>query len=97
MPINIYDKSEPVRLQVTFLNIAGALTDPTTVLLTVKSPAGVKTNYTYALSEITRDSIGVYHKDVAASQSGSWYYEWEGTGPVQVVERRQFEVQPSDF
>lgn len=59
--------------------VAGTATDPTAVSLTVTSPAGVSTTYAYSLGEVTRDSAGVYHKDIACTEDGTWAYAWTGT------------------
>jgi hypothetical protein len=56
------------------------LTDPTTVTLEVKDPAGTTTTYTYALAAVTKASTGVYYKDLAMSIVGQWHYRWTGTG-----------------
>lgn len=71
--------SELATLSNTF-TVDGAATDPTTVTLTVTSPSGTATVYTYAASEITKSSTGVYTKDVVCSEAGDWSYLWEGTG-----------------
>lgn len=59
--------------------VDGTPTDPTTVALIVTGPAGT-TTYTYSAGEITRDSAGVYRKDVPCAVSGPWSYVWVGTG-----------------
>lgn len=70
-----------VRLKVTWRDAAGALVDPTTITCRVKNPAGTVTVYTYALGQVVRESIGVYHYDVDTSAlNGTWSYRWEGTG-----------------
>lgn len=71
--------SELARLSNTF-TVSEVATDPTTVAMTLTSPTGTATTYTYALAEITKDSTGVYHKDVTCSEAGEWVYRWVGTG-----------------
>jgi hypothetical protein len=71
--------SELATLTNTF-DVAGVATDPTTVSLTVTTPSGTATTYTYAASEITRTSTGVYAKDIACSEAGVWLCLWVGTG-----------------
>lgn len=66
-------------------SVASVLTDPTTVTLAVTTPTGTTTTYTYSLAEITRDSTGVYHKDIACSEAGTWSYVWTGTGAASDV------------
>ena len=62
--------------------LSGVATDPTTITLEVKIPAGTITPYTYAGAQITRDSAGVYHKDVILSSEGVWTFRMTGTGTV---------------
>lgn len=65
-----YDRGDTVRLSATFRDDAGAFSDPTTVVLKVKKPDGTTSTFTYALAQITKDSVGNYHKDIAVDQSG---------------------------
>lgn len=60
--------------------VDGTLTDPTTVTLTVTTPAGVATPYTWAGGTVTRTSTGIFTKDIACSEAGTWLYLWVGTG-----------------
>lgn len=76
--------ADQVRLRATFTRL-GALADPTAVTVTVKDPAGTKTVYTYAGSQIVKDSTGVYHYDLTVNQAGTWTYRWRSTGVAQAV------------
>ena len=76
---NEYFINQTVRITATF-KAGGVETDPTTITLTVKNPAGVETTYTYALSELTKTADGVFYKDVLLNKLGRWVYEWVGTG-----------------
>lgn len=87
-----YDKGDLVRLSVAFVNSAGTATDPTTVTLKVKTPAGAISTYTYALSQVTKSATGSYYKDVSLNVSGRWWYRWEGTGAVETAEEGWLEV-----
>ena len=68
------------------------LTDPTTVTLTIKTPGGVSTAYTYAGGGVTKDSTGVFYRDVVFSEAGTWYAEWAGTGAAAGVQTVRFRV-----
>lgn len=81
-----------VRLSNTFRSVAGAVADPTTVSLTVTAPGGTVTTYTYAAAEITKDSTGVYHKDLTANETGVWLYTWAGAGAVVATDAERFIV-----
>lgn len=73
---------------------SGELVDPDTLTLTIRTPAGAATTYTYGVDAIARDSEGVYHFDVLFTQTGTWRYQWESTNPTQ-VQGDVLEVQPS--
>lgn len=73
-------------------SVAGVPTDPTTVSLAVTNPAGTTTTYTYALAQITRDSAGVYSKQITVDSAGDWYYVWTGTGAAADVQDGVFYV-----
>lgn len=60
--------------------VKGVATDPTTVTLRIIDPAGAEFVYTYALSQITKDSTGKYSKIISSDLEGTWFYEWVGTG-----------------
>lgn len=84
--------AETVRLTNTF-TVSGTATDPTTVSLTVTSPSGVVTTYTFAGGEVTKDSTGVYRRDIACTEAGIWRYVWTGTGTASDVQRGEWTVQ----
>lgn len=88
--------SELARLSNTF-TVAGVPTDPTTVALTITTPAGVATTYTWAGATVTRDSVGVFHKDVTCSEAGEWQYEWVGTGTATDATVGTFTVQEASL
>lgn len=72
--------NEFATLRNVFTNEAGTAVDPSTVSLTVTAPDGTETTYTYAGSQITRNTTGDYQKLIGCSQAGVWRYEWNGTG-----------------
>lgn len=82
---NVYDKGDLVRITGTF-TVASVATDPTTITLKVKDPSGNVDTYTYALSQVTKSSTGVYYKDISLDEAGYWYYQWTGTGAVESVD-----------
>lgn len=70
--------SELARLSNTF-TVSGTPTDPDTVTLEVTDPTGAANTYTHPAT-VTRDGVGVFHKDVTCSLAGEWTYKWTGTG-----------------
>jgi hypothetical protein len=67
---------------VTF-TVGGVATDPTTVTLTVIPPDKGVDTYTYAGGTVTKDSAGVYLKQITLDQRGVWYCKYDGTGACQ--------------
>ncbi len=77
---------QALRLSATFKNSTGAVADPTTATVLVRSPSGVNTTKTYPTdAEVVRTSTGVYYFDVTMGESGTWTYRFEGTGSVQAA------------
>ena len=95
--ITLYDKGQSVRLSALFEDSAGVDVDPATVTLSVLAPSGALTVVTYGGSPdtITKDSVGNYHYDVTADESGDWFVEWRSTGEGAGVQEGQFMVKPS--
>jgi len=90
-----YDKGDLLRLTGTFTNVSGTATDPTTVTLKIKAPGTALATYTYALSQVTKSTTGVYYKDISLATVGIWHYRWEGTGAVESATEGWFEVRES--
>jgi hypothetical protein len=81
-----------------FKNAAGTEIDPTGVEFRYTPPSGVTVGLVYGVdAELVRDSLGNYHVDIDADESGPWYYRWIGAGTGQGAENLQFFVKPSDF
>ena len=94
--LNTYLAGNVVVLTATFTTVAtSTLTDPTTITLKVGNTATATTTYTYAASQITRVSTGVYQVniDTTGYSAGTYGYEWLSTGPAQAVAAGAFVVQ----
>lgn len=83
-------------LTAKFYNKAGALADPTAVTVQIKPPSGATVTYTTA-SGIVKDSVGVYHYDLALTKAGSWGYRFIGTGDVVAADEATLNVPKSNF
>lgn len=89
-----------VRLTGTFANDAGALTDPSTITVSVRLRKRGATSASFVFgtdAEVVQDSTGVFHidylvPDIAPDRGLSIEYEWAGTGAVQSVEQGAFVV-----
>lgn len=86
-----YNVGETKRLQATFRNAAGSLSDPTTIQLRIGVQEADGTvreleTYTLAATEITRASIGVFYRDYTFPEAGTFVIEFTTTGaPTTVV------------
>ena len=75
-------------------DITGALADPTSIILKVRTPDGIVTTYSTAL---VKDSTGVYHYDLALTQAGEHFIRWEATGVDQSAVQDTFYVYPASM
>jgi len=89
---DIYNVNQGIRFVGEFSK-SGAPTDPTSVTLKVRCPFGVCSDYTDA--ELTKDSTGVYHKDMTLTAAGRWWWHWQGIGAVIATDEDYFEVKES--
>lgn len=89
---DVYTFGKTVRITGTFRALGVTLTDPTTVTLVIETPGKVETTYTYSGGGVTRDSVGVFRRDVDANESGTWSWRWIGTGAVADVDEGQFVI-----
>jgi hypothetical protein len=78
--------------------VDGVLTDPTTVVVLVRTPAGVETTYTYGSStELTKVSAGVYKLTLTLNQPETWWFRAKGTGAAEANTEISQYVSPSHF
>lgn len=96
MAKNTYDRGDKVRLKATVRDSAGALVDPTSIVLRVRDPGQALGSPTlYSGGSIVKDSVGLYHCDVDVNLAGTWRYRWESTGGAIAAEEGEFEVRAS--
>ncbi len=93
----IWQVGEVAVLTAEYRNSSGTLTNPTTVTFKTKSPGGIVTSYTYANSEITRSSTGVYTKDITITESGKWTFGNVATGTVATASHETVTVAEDPF
>ena len=91
--------NSPLRLSINLQNADGDDTDPATVALDLKSPAGIETTYVYLTdSELQKTDAGDYTCDVTPDEAGRWVYRWRTTGTGTTLrEFGDFLVQYSPF
>lgn len=73
------------------------LTDPTTLVFTLREPDDTLTvrDFSESPGVIDNPSTGIYSTDFIVSQSGLHYYRWESTGTAHAAEDRSFKVEKS--
>ena len=86
------ESGDPLVFRCNF-RVAGVLTDPTDVVLTITSPDGTSADFDYP-EEVGRESTGKYSKTVTG-ETGWYYWKWTGTGACQAVHQGAVEVSPS--
>lgn len=90
MAVNEYVLGTPVELTVTFTNLAGDPTDPSTVVCKVKKPDDTESDFTG--TDLANDDTGVYSTIFVADQVGDWRYRWEGSGALVAATEAIFTV-----
>lgn len=82
------------RLGLDVSDVSGALADPSSISLRVRSPVGVVTTLT---GELVKDAVGKYHFDLALDENGYYQYQWVCTGQNRGVTEGGFLVAPKSF
>lgn len=86
---NVYPLGQTVKVSTTFSTAAGTPANPTTVVLTVRSPSGDATTPTP-----TNTGTGIYEAILAPDEAGVWRYEFKGTtGTAVAVDASWFTVE----
>ena len=83
-----------------FTTVAGTVTDPTTVSLTIKKADGSDLTYNYpdqgaGDGVLTREEAGRFYVDLALDAAGLWHWSLSGTGTVATSESGAFYVRQS--
>lgn len=71
--------NDTLRVTFTFTDTTGAVTDPTTVVVSYKPPQGGWREYTYGTdAELVKSSTGIYYVDFDCGRLGKWTYKAVG-------------------
>ena len=90
--MSVYNIGNKVTMRATFKDENGALADPDSVVLKLKTPVGVESTVAP-----TKDATGLYHYDKVVDASGVWHYRWVGVGTVDAAGEAFFTVKKSAF
>ncbi len=77
-----YDPGDTKRLNATFKDIAGVLTDPTTTTFTLVEPDGVVVTHNVVGPDLINPSVGVFYVDFPITKEGNHSWSIAGTGLV---------------
>ena len=91
--MNKYASQSLVRLTAEIRDISNILSDPTTIILTMKSRAGLED----ISRDVEQDSAGKYHADYLPMMEGVHEYRWLCTGAVQISRKGRFVVSKGAF
>jgi hypothetical protein len=86
----LFDIGDTAHLAITFADLNGTPTNPSTVVLTIQDPAGTQTTPSAA-----NDGAGLYHYDLALALSGIYRFKWTGSGAINAVEEGEIAVKES--
>ena len=91
-----YDIGDLARLRIETRDELGALTNPTTVSITIRQPDG-STEVRDLGTGVVSEGTGKFRTDVdlTSAAPGTRSYRWETTGNPQLAEEGQFYVRPS--
>lgn len=97
--MGIYQRGQTVKLTVAFEDASGTPANPTTVVCKVERPDGTESTYTSASTPaVSNPTTGSFQVTIAADQTGTWRYRWEGAiGTTTPVDEQQFHVLGSAF
>jgi hypothetical protein len=97
--MDTFKKGETVRLELEIKNDAGSFVDPSTgPVVKYKTPSGTTTTKTYPSdTEVVRVETGSYYILVTASESGTWAFQYSGSGTNAGADEGKFKVEPSEF
>lgn len=88
---------DQVRIKATF-RVETVETDPTTVTLKLRTPAGTETSHVYGTdANVIRDGLGQYRYDLTLTAAGTYRYRWVGTGAVIAAEESTIVSEASGF
>lgn len=92
--LRTFPLGDEIQVTATFTSRAtGVPSNPTTVTLRLRNPAGVESD----IAAVTNPRLGYYMATFVPDMPGTWHLRWKGTGLVEAAIENQFEVRPSVF
>ena len=90
MVTTAFDVGDTKRLQATFKDIAGVLTDPTTTTFTLVQPDSVVVTHNVVGPDLINPSTGVFYVDFPIIQERNHSWSMAGTGVVAQKDEGEF-------
>ena len=93
----IYTEGDATDLKWSFTNsVTGAPTDPSSLVLKVRSPRAGVTTYTYGVDQqLVRDAEGEFSFHLSLNVGGHWRWRIASTGVAQRAMQRGIYVKPA--
>lgn len=92
--MNAFDVGDVVQHQTVFTTTAGAVVDPTEVILYLRNPVGAVGTYKYSAGDITTPASGTYRYNGTTTMPGEYNVRWWGTGAAVATEQSRYFVRP---
>ena len=92
---DVFDIGDEFRISIQFRDANGALSDPSTVKLTLRSVTGIIAVWDYADGSLTKPSVGNYYRDYTGQLSGDYWGRWESVGNPTLAEEFHFRIRES--
>ena len=95
----VYDIGDRPTVTASFTDVAGTLTDPSTVVAIVRTPAGVETTTTSPNAALVNSSTGVwaFTLPTAFDAAGNWRVRIKGTAGLIAAAETTLAVRESLF
>lgn len=97
MSSTIYQRGDQAFLRITWKNVDGELTDPTTVTLKIMSPDETVVTVTWAGAQVMQVSLGIFSYVLDVPTVGVWRIRWIAAGALVDETEDYFEVESTTF
>ncbi len=98
LPWSAWTLGEVARLELTVADADGVPTDPASLALKVRTPAGAVSTHAHGDDpDLVREGAGRYRYDLPLTAAGSWWWRWEAAAPAAGASEGRLDVAPSPF
>jgi len=86
------DIGDLVRITASFVDLAGAPSDPTSIAILARSPSEAEQSLS-----VTKQSVGVYYAEQSIDEENTWWFRAYGTGAIEAAAERSLHVRATSF